>query len=123
MDSQRILALDVGDRRIGLAITDPLGLTAQPLFTLHRTTLRADLKPRGVQVVGAMPVQTDTPAYAPLPEPKLKPEEVASDTLDAREAGEEEVFPGALSRGAAESFRGNPAALQAHLSTMVHTID
>jgi putative Holliday junction resolvase len=40
----RILALDVGDRRIGLAITDPLGLTAQPLFTLHRTTLRADLK-------------------------------------------------------------------------------
>ena len=44
MVSQRILALDVGDRRIGLAITDPLGLTAQPLFTLHRTTLRADLK-------------------------------------------------------------------------------
>lgn len=44
MNSQRILALDVGDKRIGLAITDPLGLTAQPLFTLHRTTLRADLK-------------------------------------------------------------------------------
>jgi putative Holliday junction resolvase len=41
---ERILALDVGDRRIGLAITDPLGLTAQPLFTLHRSTLRADLK-------------------------------------------------------------------------------
>jgi putative Holliday junction resolvase len=40
----RTLALDVGDRRIGLAITDPLGLTAQPLFTLHRTTLHADLK-------------------------------------------------------------------------------
>jgi putative Holliday junction resolvase len=40
----RILALDVGDRRIGLAITDPLGLTAQPLFTLHRTTPRADQK-------------------------------------------------------------------------------
>ena len=42
--AERILALDVGDRRIGLAITDPLGITAQPLFTLHRTTLRADLK-------------------------------------------------------------------------------
>ncbi len=42
--TERVLALDVGDRRIGLAITDPLGLTAQPLFTLHRTTLRADLK-------------------------------------------------------------------------------
>jgi putative Holliday junction resolvase len=34
----RILALDIGDRRIGIAITDALGLTAQPLFTLRRTT-------------------------------------------------------------------------------------
>jgi putative Holliday junction resolvase len=38
------LALDVGDRRIGIAITDALGITAQPLFTLRRTSLRADLK-------------------------------------------------------------------------------
>jgi putative Holliday junction resolvase len=40
----RTLALDVGDRRIGIAITDPLGITTQPLFTLHRTSPRADLK-------------------------------------------------------------------------------
>ena len=32
----RIVGFDVGDRRIGLAISDPLGYTAQPLFTLHR---------------------------------------------------------------------------------------
>jgi putative Holliday junction resolvase len=49
MGHARTLALDVGDRRIGLAITDPLGLTAQPLFTLHRSGsgasgLRADVK-------------------------------------------------------------------------------
>ncbi|HTV09966.1 MAG TPA: Holliday junction resolvase RuvX [Candidatus Aquilonibacter sp.] len=42
--AERVLALDVGDKRIGLAISDALGLTAQPLFTLHRTTERADLK-------------------------------------------------------------------------------
>lgn len=47
MGTGRTLALDVGDRRIGLAITDALGLTAQPLFTVHRTTLRADLKAIG----------------------------------------------------------------------------
>jgi putative Holliday junction resolvase len=40
----RILGLDVGDRRIGLALSDQLGFTAQPLFTLHRTRLRDDLK-------------------------------------------------------------------------------
>jgi len=48
VQTPRTLALDVGDRRIGLAITDELGLTAQPLFTLHRASgkngLRADLK-------------------------------------------------------------------------------
>jgi putative Holliday junction resolvase len=41
---QRILALDVGNRRIGVALSDPLGYTAQPLLTIHRTTLKADLK-------------------------------------------------------------------------------
>ena len=42
--NERVLALDVGDRRIGLALSDPLGITAQPLFTLHRKTLHLDLK-------------------------------------------------------------------------------
>jgi putative Holliday junction resolvase len=40
----RILGFDVGDRRIGLALSDELGYTAQPLFTLHRGKLRDDLK-------------------------------------------------------------------------------
>ena len=39
----RILALDVGKKRIGLAISDPLGITAQGLPTLHRTRIREDL--------------------------------------------------------------------------------
>lgn len=43
----RILGLDVGDRRIGLAISDPLGYTAQPLFTLHRAGRKADFKSLG----------------------------------------------------------------------------
>jgi len=37
------LALDLGKRRIGLAISDPLGITAQGLPNLVRTTKRADL--------------------------------------------------------------------------------
>jgi short-subunit dehydrogenase len=86
-------------------------------------TLRAELKPRGVQVLGVMPIQVDTALGAPLPEPKLTPAEVATGTLDALEAGEEEVFPGALSQGAAEMFRANPAGMQAHMAGMVHAID
>jgi putative Holliday junction resolvase len=33
---QRILALDVGDKRIGIAVSDPLGYTAQGLETYTR---------------------------------------------------------------------------------------
>jgi putative Holliday junction resolvase len=39
----RILALDLGKKRIGLALSDALGLTAQPLETLVRTRIREDL--------------------------------------------------------------------------------
>lgn len=39
----RILALDLGKKRIGLAISDPLGITAQGLPNLVRTNKRADL--------------------------------------------------------------------------------
>jgi putative holliday junction resolvase len=40
----RILALDVGRKRIGLAVSDELGITAQGLETLQRTRIRADLE-------------------------------------------------------------------------------
>ena len=39
----RILALDLGKRRIGLALSDPLGVTAQGLPTLERVNIRTDL--------------------------------------------------------------------------------
>jgi putative Holliday junction resolvase len=40
----RILGLDVGSRRIGVAISDPLGLTAQGLPTLQRQNKRLDFE-------------------------------------------------------------------------------
>jgi len=40
----RILGLDVGARRIGVAISDPLGITAQGLDTLHRKNKKYDLQ-------------------------------------------------------------------------------
>jgi putative Holliday junction resolvase len=40
--NSRILALDLGKRRIGLAISDPLGITAQGLPNLERINKRTD---------------------------------------------------------------------------------
>jgi len=45
--SARILALDVGSKRIGVAISDPLGITAQGLDTIQRQNKRRDLEVLG----------------------------------------------------------------------------
>jgi putative Holliday junction resolvase len=42
--SARLLGLDVGSRTIGLAVSDPLGITAQGLPTIRRTNKRTDLQ-------------------------------------------------------------------------------
>jgi len=39
-----VLGLDVGARRIGVAISDPLGITAQGLETLYRKNKKYDLQ-------------------------------------------------------------------------------
>ncbi|HEV2619530.1 MAG TPA: Holliday junction resolvase RuvX [Acidobacteriaceae bacterium] len=44
---RRIAAFDVGARRIGVAVTDALGYTAQPLLTIYSKTAKADLKSIG----------------------------------------------------------------------------
>jgi putative holliday junction resolvase len=39
----RILGLDVGDKRIGIALSDPLGITAGGLETIDRTNIEQDV--------------------------------------------------------------------------------
>ena len=39
----RILALDVGEKRIGVAVSDPTGILASPVAVLQRTGLKRDL--------------------------------------------------------------------------------
>ena len=44
--TERVLALDVGDRRIGISVSDPLGWTAQGLenYTRRDDDLQADIR-------------------------------------------------------------------------------
>jgi putative Holliday junction resolvase len=44
MLNERVMALDVGKIRIGVALSDALGYTAQPLLTLWRKTRGDDLR-------------------------------------------------------------------------------
>jgi putative Holliday junction resolvase len=44
MLTKRVMALDVGKVRVGVALSDPLGYTAQPLLTLWRKSRGEDLR-------------------------------------------------------------------------------
>ena len=41
--ARRIAALDVGDKRVGVAVSDALELTAQPLVVIDRVSLARDV--------------------------------------------------------------------------------
>src|ERR1700678_2436247 len=62
---RHILGLDVGDRRVGVAVSDELGLTAQPVFTLVRKNRRHDLGLLGrlVRKYGCTQVVVGNPLY------------------------------------------------------------
>lgn len=52
----RILAIDYGSRRMGLAVSDPLGITSQGIETLQRRNKRNDFSRLG-QVIREFNVQ------------------------------------------------------------------
>jgi len=93
--------------------------SASKAATLSLTrSIRAELGGQGTQVVGVLAVQTETPLGAKLPEPRMSPAEVASDALDAVQAGtNDEIVAGAQSRGIHQAFTADPKAVQAMMST------
>lgn len=74
-EQARVLGIDLGSRRIGVAVTDALGLTAQPVTTLPRHGGQRDLEAIGelvaryqaARVVVGLPVNPEPvgPAAGP----------------------------------------------------------
>lgn len=66
-DFMRIMGLDIGTKTIGIAVSDELGLTAQPLKTLSRKNLESDLNQlkqlikdlKVSEMVVGLPIRTD----------------------------------------------------------------
>lgn len=61
---ERILGIDLGDKRVGLAISDPLGVTARPLETVDRQDLFERLanligRQNVVEIVLGLPLNMD----------------------------------------------------------------
>jgi short-subunit dehydrogenase len=77
-------------------------------------SIRAELGAQHTQVIGVIAVQAETAMGAQMPKPRMKPQEVVSDALDALQAGvNDEVVAGAQSRSVYQQFIADPKAVQA----------
>jgi short-subunit dehydrogenase len=81
-------------------------------------SLRAELAGQGTQVIGVLAVQTETSMGASLPEPRMTPQEVVGDALDAVASGvSDDVVAGAQTRAIHDAFMADQKGLQAKMST------
>jgi short-subunit dehydrogenase len=101
---------------VSLPVTGTYSASKAAFLSVTRS-IRAELAAQGTIVVGVLAVQTETAIGARLPPPRMTPDEVASDALDAVQAGKsEEVSAGSLTQGAYQAFMADPKAFQAKMS-------
>jgi NAD(P)-dependent dehydrogenase (short-subunit alcohol dehydrogenase family) len=79
--------------------------------------LRAELGPKGVRVVAALPGAIDTRMTAMLSIPKMSTADATVEILDGFEAGEEEIYVGDMARGLAEGLAKDPKGIERQLAS------
>ena len=74
--------------------------------------VRAELANQGTRVLAVMPGAVDTDMSRDFPPPKMPPSEVAEQTLDALEAGQEELYSGDMASGIAQGLDADSKAVE-----------
>jgi NAD(P)-dependent dehydrogenase (short-subunit alcohol dehydrogenase family) len=99
---------------IALAPVGPMAGYSASKAAAHSMTqaLRAELRGRGVDVLGAYPGGIDTDMLAGVEADKAKPATVARRVVAALAAGETLVFPDDASSAAGSVYLGNPVELE-----------
>lgn len=81
--------------------------------------IRTELANQGTLVVGVMPGTVDTKGSEHWPEPKVSPEVVVQDALQAVIEGREDVYPGEQAKEMIEQIRKDPKVLEKEIAKMV----
>lgn len=103
---------------IALAPVGPMAGYSASKAAAHSATqaLRAELRGRGIEVIGAYPGGIDTEMLAGVEADKAAPEDVARRILAAATAGEQVVWPDDASAGAGKVYLGDPLQLEQMLA-------
>ncbi len=81
-------------------------------------SLRAYLRPKGIQVINAFPAGIDTDMLAGVDAPKDSPEVVVGDVLAAVTADQEDVYPASAS-DVFDAWRADPKSVEAAFAEMM----
>lgn len=103
---------------IALAPVTPMAGYSASKAAAHSMTqaLRAELRPRGITVLGAYPGGIDTDMLKGVDADKAAPAEVARRIVAALAAGDTVVFPDDASAGAGAVYRTDPLRLEEMLA-------
>jgi NAD(P)-dependent dehydrogenase (short-subunit alcohol dehydrogenase family) len=103
---------------IALAPVGPMAGYSASKAAAHSITqaLRAELRPRGISVLGAYPGGIDTDMLAGVEAPKAPPQLVAGRIVSALAANDSVVFPDDASAAAGNVYLTNPLKLEQMLT-------
>lgn len=94
--------------------------SASKAATLSLTQgVRAELAAQGTLVIAVLPATIDIGMGKSYPDPKVSPEEVVSDALQAVIDSVEEVYPGEQAKQMAAQLLSDPKALEKTVATML----
>jgi NAD(P)-dependent dehydrogenase (short-subunit alcohol dehydrogenase family) len=80
--------------------------------------VRAQAAELGITVHGVFPGAVDTDMIRAFDIPKTSPRDVADAILDGVEAGEEDIFPDAMSRAGHRAWRDDPKSLERQMAAI-----
>ncbi|MBY0403539.1 MAG: SDR family oxidoreductase [Cyanobacteria bacterium] len=105
---------------VGLASMSGIGgysASKSALFSAIQS-MRAELKPKKIEVYGIFPGPIDTDMSRTMTIDKTSPEVTAENILRAIESGQEDIFPDPMSAELSQLWASNPRALETKFASM-----
>jgi NAD(P)-dependent dehydrogenase (short-subunit alcohol dehydrogenase family) len=103
--------------RINFPINASYGASKAASFLMTQG-VRAELAAQNTLVIGVMPGTVDTKGSQNFPPPKVAPEVVAQEALQAVINGVEDIYPGEQAKAMAEQLLKDPKALEKAMAMM-----